>query len=80
MRLICIQVAVKTYFSKPKCHNLHKYSPITVVSVQRSAQTSFRILLWTRTMVAGVKFNKHDLAVILKVDFSKWPLKENFVP
>ena len=30
------------------------------VSVQRTAQTSFRIFLQTRIMVDGAKFNSHD--------------------
>ena len=46
-------------YSKPKCHNLHNVQLI-FVSVQRTAQTSFRIFLQTRKMVDGAKFNSHD--------------------
>ena len=44
---------------KPKCHNLHNVELI-FESVQRTAQTSFRIFLQTRLMMDGVKFNSHD--------------------
>ena len=46
-------------YSKPKCHNLHNVQ-LFFVSVQRTAQTSFRIFLQTRIMVDGAKFNSHD--------------------
>ena len=41
-----------------KCHNLHNVQLI-FVSVQRTAQTRFRIFLQTRIMVDGAKFNGH---------------------
>ena len=50
---------LKHGYSKPKCHNLHNVQLI-FVSVQRTAQTSFRIFLQTRKMVDSVKFNSHD--------------------
>ena len=45
--------------SKPKCNNLHNVQ-LHFVSVQRTAQTSFRIFLQSRIMVDGAKFNSHD--------------------
>ena len=35
-------------------------APLIFVSVQRTAQTSFRIFLQTRIMVDGAKFYSHD--------------------
>ena len=46
-------------YYKPKCHNFQNVHLI-FVSVQRTAQTSFRIFLKTRIMVAGAKLNSHD--------------------
>ena len=60
---------LKHGYSKPKCHNLYNFQLI-FVSVQRTAQTSFRIFLQTRIMVDGAKFHSHDIGGhFLKVDF-----------
>ena len=56
MRLI---YCLKRGHSKPKYHNLQNVL-LGFVSVQRIAQTSFRILSQTRTLVAGAKINSHD--------------------
>ena len=45
--------------SKPKCHNLYNVQLI-FESVEKTAQTSFRMFLQIRIMVDGVKFNSHD--------------------
>ena len=50
---------LKRGYSKPKCQNVHNVQLI-LVSVQRTAQTSFRILIKTRIMVDGAKSNSHD--------------------
>ena len=50
---------LKHGYSKPKCHNLHNVQLI-FGSVQRTAQTGFRIFLHTRIMVDGNKFSSHD--------------------
>ena len=50
---------LKHGYSKPKCINLCNVQLI-FVSVQRTAQTSFRIFLQNRIMVNGAKFNSHD--------------------
>ena len=60
MRLICIHCCLKHGYSRPECHNLHIHVQLIPVSVQRTAQTSFRIFLQTRIMVDGAKFNSHD--------------------
>ena len=52
---------LKHGYSKPKYHNLQNVLLI-IVSVQRNAQTNFRILFQTRILVAGAKFNSHDSA------------------
>ena len=59
---------LKHGYSKPKCHNLHNVQLI-FVSVQRTAQTGFRIFLQTRIMVDGAKCNNQDstVAAILKI-------------
>ena len=53
----------KHRYSKPKCHNLHNVQ-LNFVSVQRTAQTSFRNFLQSRIMVDGdkkkKKINSHD--------------------
>ena len=59
MRLIAFMMLFKHDYSKPKCHNLHNVQ-LMFESVQRTAQTSFRIFLQTRIMVDGAKFNSHD--------------------
>ena len=50
---------LKHGYSNSKCHNLHDVQLI-FVSVQRTAQTSFRIFLQIKVMVDGAKFNSHD--------------------
>ena len=50
---------LKHGYSKTKCHNLHNVQLI-FVSVQITAQISFRICLRTRIMVDGAKINSHD--------------------
>ena len=51
-------------YSKTKCHNLFNFQVFFFffffVSVQRTAQKSFRIFPQTRIMVDGAKFNSHD--------------------
>ena len=56
-----IDVALRHGYSKPKCHYLQNVQ-FSFVSVQRSAQTNFRIRLQSRIMVPGAKFNSHDFA------------------
>ena len=46
-------------YSKLKCHNLQN-AQLFIVSVQRTAQTTFRSFPQTRIMVDGAKFNSHD--------------------
>ena len=62
MRLICIHIAVRLKYGyfKPKCHNLHNLQFI-LVSVQSTAQTSFRIFLQAKMIVDGAKFSSHDV-------------------
>ena len=55
---LCSCCCLKHDYSKPKCHNLHNVQLI-FVSVQRTAQTSFRIFFQIRIMVDGAKFNSH---------------------
>ena len=50
---------LKHGYSKPKCQNLHNVQ-LLFVSVQRTAQISFRIFFKTRIMVDGAKFDRHD--------------------
>ena len=50
---------LKHGYSKTKCHSLHN-DQLIFVSVQRIAQTSFRIFLQARIMVDGAKFNSHN--------------------
>ena len=53
---------LKHGYFKPKCHNLQIFQLI-LLSVQRTAQTSFRILrifLQSRIIMYGAKFNSHD--------------------
>ena len=53
------------------CRNLH-YVQLVFISVQRTAQTSFRIFLQTRIEVDGAKFNSHDSGgQFLKVDLTQ---------
>ena len=58
MYLCC---CLKQGYSKPKCHKLQNVQ-LSFVSVQRTAQTSFKIFLQTKIIVAGAKFNNHDSA------------------
>ena len=54
---------LKHGYSKPNCHNLHNFQSdvqLIFVSVQRTAQTNFRIFLQIRIIVDGAKFNSHD--------------------
>ena len=46
-------------YSKPKCRNSHNVQ-LMFVSVQRTAQTSFKNFLQTMIIVDGAKFNSHD--------------------
>ena len=50
---------LKYGYSKPKCCNFHN-DQLIFVSVQRTAQTSFRTFLQTRIIMNGAKFNSHD--------------------
>ena len=50
---------LKHGYSKPKCHTLYSIQLI-FLSIQRTAQTSFRIFLQTRIMVDGAKFKSYD--------------------
>ena len=50
---------LKHGYSKPKCYNLH-FVQVIFVSIQKNAQTSFKIFLQPRIMVDGAKFNSHD--------------------
>ena len=55
----CSCCCLKHGYFKSKCHNLHNFYSI-LVSVQRAAQTSFRIFLQTIIKVDGAKFSSHD--------------------
>ena len=57
-------------YSKSKCHNLHNVQ-LFFVSVQRTAQTSFRIFLQTRIMVEGAKSRVMVEAAIFKSQLLK---------
>ena len=54
---------------KSKCHKLHNFQ-LLLVSVQSTAQKSFRIFLETGIILGGAKFSSHDSGShFLKVDF-----------
>ena len=66
MRLICIHVTVQNMEILKQNVIIYKIRiELLLVSVQRTAQTSFRIFLQTRIIMimvdgAGAKFNSHE--------------------
>ena len=50
---------LKHGYFRPKCHILHD-SQLIFVSVQRTAQTNFKLFLQTRMMEDDAKFSSHE--------------------
>ena len=65
-----LMLLFKTCYSKSKYHNLHNVQ-LTFVSVQRTAQTSFRIFLHTRIIVDDANSTVMKISAILRSRFLK---------
>ena len=63
MRLICIHADVQTCLFQTKMPQGKKKILSISVSVQRTAQTSFRIFVQTRIIVDGAKFGSHHSGI-----------------
>ena len=80
MRLICTHVTVQNMVILHQDVVIHLNVSLFIVSIERTAQTCFRIFSQTRIMVDGAKFNRYDSGgLFLKSTFKNGCCRKNSV-